>query len=163
MLTPSKRQSLKRHARTMTRPAPQHVTAQSAFSRTLKGVREAAGLSRSDLAARMGYTNLSKGASKLALWERGDDLPRGDQRPKLTAALPAVAEALGRAIEAQKAQTARRAHNATTAMAWERSARAGRSPCPRSRPQTAARRGPPSGPGVSMTRASMPERRSSAA
>lgn len=124
MLTPSKRPSLKRHAKTMTRPAPQHVTAQSAFSRTLKGVREAAGLSRSDLAARMGYTNLSKGASKLALWERGEDLPRGDQRPRLIAALPAVTEALGRAIEAQKAQAARRAQEATTAITWERSARA---------------------------------------
>ncbi|MGB0590197.1 MAG: helix-turn-helix domain-containing protein [Myxococcota bacterium] len=108
----------------MTRPAPQHVTAQSAFSRTLKGAREGAGLSRSDLAERMGYTNVSKGASKLALWERGEDLPRGDQRPRLTAALPAVTEALDRAIEAQRALEAQRAQEAATTMNWERGARA---------------------------------------
>jgi transcriptional regulator with XRE-family HTH domain len=108
----------------MTRPAPERVCAQSAFSRALKGEREGAGLSRSDLAQLMGYTNVSKGASKLALWERGDDLPRGDQRPRLTAALPAVTEPLDRAIEAHQALKASQAREVAAAAAWERRARA---------------------------------------
>jgi transcriptional regulator with XRE-family HTH domain len=108
----------------MTRPAPKHVSPQSAFSRALKGVREGAGLSRADLATLMGYTNVSKGASKLALWERGEDLPRGDQRPRLTAALPAVTEALDRALEAHQALKASQAREAAAEAAWERRARA---------------------------------------
>ena len=108
----------------MTRPAPKHVSPQSAFSRALKGVREGAGLSRADLATLMGYTNVSKGASKLALWERGGDLPRGDQRPRLTAALPAVTETLDRALEAHQALKASQAREAAAEAAWERRARA---------------------------------------
>ena len=98
------------------------IAARSAFSRALHRAREDAGLSRNQLASRMGYTNLSKGASKIALFERGEALPRGDQRPRLTTALPELSAPLTAALQADEAHQ-RAEHEAKVREGvWERRA-----------------------------------------
>ena len=49
--------------------------AQRQFGAWLRGVREQRGLRRPPVAQALGYTNLSKGCSRLAGWERGDAHP----------------------------------------------------------------------------------------
>jgi len=49
--------------------------AQRAFGAWLRGVREQRGLRRPPVAKALGYTNISKGCSRLAGWERGDAHP----------------------------------------------------------------------------------------
>ena len=96
--------------------------ARSAFSRALRRAREGAGLSRSQLASRMGYTNIAKGASKVALFERGEALPRGDQGQRLTTALPELSEAVTAALQAEEARQ-RAEHEAKLREGvWERRA-----------------------------------------
>ena len=49
--------------------------AQRQFGEWLRGVREQRGLRRPEVARALGYTNISKGCSRLAGWERGDAHP----------------------------------------------------------------------------------------
>ena len=53
----------------------------------IRSQRQQQALSRSQLAAQMGYQNLSKGASRIADWETGRDYPRCDRLEVLRAAL----------------------------------------------------------------------------
>jgi len=59
----------------------------------IRSEREQQALSRGQLAAQMGYQNLSKGASRVASWETGRDYPRGDR-------LDVLREALGHETDA---------------------------------------------------------------
>jgi len=49
----------------------------------------------------MGYQNVAKGCARLAEWERGDDVPRGDRPARLVEALPDAAGAIMAAIAAE--------------------------------------------------------------
>lgn len=61
--------------------------AQRAFGAWLRGVREQRGLRRAPVAEALGYTNISKGCSRLAGWERGDAHPAQHFHAPLRAAL----------------------------------------------------------------------------
>lgn len=57
------------------------------FGKWLLAYRESKGWRRPQLAERMGYKNLSKGCSRIADWESGRDMPRGDRPEVLKEAL----------------------------------------------------------------------------
>ncbi|MDY0004350.1 MAG: helix-turn-helix transcriptional regulator [Polyangia bacterium] len=61
----------------------------------LAGARAEAGLGRKEVAARMGYQSLDRGAARLARWERGEEGVWGDRIPLLAAALGVSAEEIG--------------------------------------------------------------------
>ena len=71
----------------------------------------------------MGYVNLSKGASNIALWERGEDLPRDAQKTHIIKALPKTAPLLEAALKAQLAETQAREEAQSKMCAWEDRAR----------------------------------------
>ena len=79
--------------------------ARAALARIIRDARVRAALSRRELATRMGYRNVSKGCARLASWERGEDVPRGDRAGCLARALPTSAReilaAVAREVEAQ--------------------------------------------------------------
>ena len=53
----------------------------------VRQVRRKAGLSRLEVAVRMGYRNLAKGTFRVAQWEKGEDMLRGDRISALARAL----------------------------------------------------------------------------
>ena len=79
------------------------------WCRWLMDAREGQGLSRMELAERMGYRKLQRGAAKIASWERGDDVPRSDR-------IPLLAQTLGLSEEQIAAQE-RREHDQHTVLA----------------------------------------------
>ena len=86
--------------------------AQRQWSEELHKIREQLGLSRNDLASMMGYTNLSKGSSRIASWEKAETMPVGWQRKRLAQALPfgSLSEGLATYDEASKQLRAWRAY-----------------------------------------------------
>ena len=79
--------------------------------------RRKRGLSRAQLATKMGYQNVSKGASRIADWETGRDYPRGDRLSVLRAGLECDTDTPRKLLEAflvqakQTDQTKRRETN----------------------------------------------------
>ncbi len=79
--------------------------------------RRKRGLSRAQLATKMGYQNVSKGASRIADWETGRDYPRGDRLSVLLAGLECDTDTPRKLLEAflvqakQTGQTKRRETN----------------------------------------------------
>jgi transcriptional regulator with XRE-family HTH domain len=60
----------------------------------LQNERESRSWTRGQLAQRMGYRNLSRGGSRIADWEKGRDIPRGDRVDVLQKALQLKGESL---------------------------------------------------------------------
>jgi transcriptional regulator with XRE-family HTH domain len=81
--------------------SPIVTSARAALARTLSDARAGAALSRREVALRMGYQNVAKGCSRIAEWERGDDVPRGDRPARLAEALPDAADAIMAAIDVE--------------------------------------------------------------
>jgi len=86
----------------------------------IKTAREALGLSRRQVAARMGYSNLDKGCARIAHWEKGAKSLRGDRPKVLALALDLPPTTLTDLVnreeeilaEAAQADATRRAHDA---------------------------------------------------
>ena len=90
---------------------PRQREAYARQRRWLQDTRQRRGLGRMEVARRMGYQKPERGAAKIARWERGDEVPRGDRVPVLARAL-GVDEALVRDIGAGwRAERSQRAHN----------------------------------------------------
>ena len=66
----------------------------------IRSQRQQQALSRAQLAAQMGYQNLSKGASRIADWETGRDYPRCDRLDVLRAALGIESDAPVKLLDA---------------------------------------------------------------
>ena len=66
--------------------------AQRQFGAWLREVREQRGLRRPPVSMAMGYSNISRGCSMLAAWERGDSHPPDRFHPPLRTVLQISAE-----------------------------------------------------------------------
>ena len=65
----------------------------------LQNERESRSWTRGQLAQRMGYRNIGRGGSRIADWEKGHDIPRGDRVDVLKRALQIDGEPLTRLVE----------------------------------------------------------------
>jgi transcriptional regulator with XRE-family HTH domain len=87
-----------------------HSASATHLATTLRELRLAAGLSKHEVVAAMGYRNANKGLSRLAAWESGRDFPREDRPQLLVQALgcsPAqLLDPLEQHLEAQRALNA---------------------------------------------------------
>ncbi|MFH2010045.1 MAG: helix-turn-helix transcriptional regulator [bacterium] len=101
--------------------------ARRALGELVGEARTAAGLSRREVAERMGYRNLDKGTARVASWEQGRDMVRGDRIRVLAQALSLDEELLrevsqqeryGQHLDA-RAGAERRAANAIALQAHE--------------------------------------------
>jgi len=81
------------------------------WCRWLRDAREGQGLSRMELAERMGYRKLQRGAAKIARWERGDDVPRSDRIPLLAQTLGLSEEQIAAQARREREQLTTLAHN----------------------------------------------------